>query len=534
MVSGFDVVIVGSGATGLVAALTAAERGLRPLVVEKSDLLGGSSALSGGGLWIPNNPLLRGTDSAEAGLRYLAETAGTDSSTARQEAFIRRGPEMVSFLRRVGLRLRWSKGYPDYHPNLPGASTSGRCVEANVIDGAKLGPWLARLRLRPSALAVPMYTTEIRWLGLATRTLRGFLTELWVTRIRKIGRNPALTGGASLVGQLVDLATHRGAEVWLNTAVTELVVKDGRVTGVVVSRDGASEQIDAASGVFLAAGGFAHNDALRQQYQPHPTGTQWTNASPTDTGEVLSMGIELGAATALMDESWWTPAIGMPNGSAVGSLRERSFPGSLIVDADGERFMNESQSYNECGHQIYQRGSVPAWMIIDNQHRSWYPFVGFKPGDTPDTGMLTRADSISELATKIGVSPEALERAVRRFNRFAKSGRDEDFHRGSDAYDRYYSDPRVRPNPNLSALDTPPYYASQIFPGDLGTKGGLVTDEHARVLREDGSVIEGLYAAGNTTASVMGRSYPGPGCTIGAAMVFAYLGAQHAAERVPV
>lgn len=532
--SGFDVVIVGSGATGLVAALTAAERGLRPLVVEKSDLLGGSSALSGGGLWVPNNPLLRGTDSAEAGLRYLAATAGTDSSTARQEAFVRRGPEMVSFLLKAGLRLRWSKGYPDYHPDLPGASTRGRCVEASVVDGAKLGPWLSKLRLRPSALAVPMYTTEIRWLGLAKRTLRGFLTELWVTRIRKIGRDPALTGGASLIGQLARLAAGRGAEIWLDTAVTELVERDGRVTGVVVSREGTTQRIDAANGVFLAAGGFAHNDALRQRYLPHPTGTRWTNAAPTDTGEVLSMGIALGAATALMDEAWWTPAVGLPNGFAAGSLRERSLPGSIIVDAEGERFMNESMSYNECGHQIYRRGAVPAWLVIDDQHRSWYPFVMLGPGDTPDNGMLVQADSITELATRIGVPPAALAATVQRFNGFAASGVDEDFRRGGDAYDRYYGDPRVRPNPNLAALDTPPYRACQIFPGDLGTKGGLVTDEHARVLREDGSVIEGLYAAGNTTASVMGRSYPGPGCTIGAATVFAYLGAQHAARRAAV
>ncbi|MFS8102239.1 FAD-dependent oxidoreductase [Lentzea alba] len=521
----YDVVIVGSGAAGLVAALTAAARGLKPLVLEKSDLIGGSTALSGGGLWIPANPLLRGTDNADDALRYLAATAGADSSAVRQETFVRRGPDMVSFLLREGLKLRWSKGYPDYHPTLSGASTSGRCVEASVIDGAKLGEWMSKLRVRASALTTPMYTTEIRWLGLAKRTIRGWLTELLVTRIRKIGRNPALTGGVSLIGQLVALAAKRGAEIWLKSEVRELITEDGRVTGVVVTKDGEEHRVTGK--VFLTAGGFAHNDALRQEHHPHPTGTRWTNASPTDTGEVLRMGIALGAATALMDEAWWTPAIGFPGGIAVASLRERAFPGSIIVDDEGRRFMNEAMSYNECGHQIYWRGSVPAWMIIDDQHRSWYPFVILKPGETPDNnGILTRADTIAELATKIGVSVEKLEETVQRFNGFAQSGRDEDFGRGNDAYDRYYSDPRVKPNPNLGALDKPPFYACQIFPGDLGTKGGLVTDEHARVLKEDGSVIEGLYAAGNTTATVMGRSYPGPGCTIGAAMVFAYLGAQ--------
>lgn len=292
-------VIVGSGASGLVAALTAAARGLKPLVLEKSDLVGGSTALSGGGLWVPANPLLRGTDNADDALRYLAAAAGTGSSAVRQEAFVRRGPEMVSFLLEEGLKLRWSKGCPDHHPTLPGASTKGRCVEASVIDGASLGEWMSKLRLRASALAVPMHTTEIRLLGLAKRTVRGWFTELWVTKIRKIGRNPALTGGASLIGQLVALASKRGAEIWLGSAVKEIVTEEGRVTGVVVDKEG--EEIRVNGKVFLAAGGFAHNDAMRQQHHPHPTGIRWTNASPTDTGEVLSMGRALGAATALMD-----------------------------------------------------------------------------------------------------------------------------------------------------------------------------------------------------------------------------------------
>ncbi|WP_235922159.1 FAD-dependent oxidoreductase [Lentzea tibetensis] len=525
--SEFDVVIVGSGAAGLVAALTVAGQGLKPLVLEKSDLLGGSSALSGGGLWVPANPLLRGTDSADDALRYLQETAGEDSSQERRTAFVRSGPDMVAFLLKAGLRLRWSKNYPDYHPNLPGGSTSGRCVEASLIDGDSLGPWLGKLRLRPGSTAMPFYTTEIPLLGLAKRTPRGFLTALRVAKLRRIGRKTPLIGGASLIGQLVKLATDRGAEIWLNAKLEELVVHDSGVTGVVVSRDGRPEQVDAARGVLLAAGGFAHNDDMRQKSHPQPTGTSWTMAAPTDTGEAISLGVALGAATALMDEAWWGPALTLPNGMSVVTLRERSFPGSIIVDSAGERFMNESASYNECGHRIYERGSVPSWLIIDDKHRSRYPFVMLKPGDTPEIGLLHRAPSLTALAEKIGVPAERLERTVARFNGFAASGADADFHRGDTAYDRFYGDPRVKPNPNLGALDTAPYYAAAIYPGDLGTKGGLVTDEHARVLREDGSPIEGLYAAGNTTASVMGRSYPGPGCTLGAAAVFAYLGAQH-------
>ena len=237
-----------------------------------------------------------------------------------------------------------------------------------------------------------------------------------------------------------------------------------------------------------------------------------------------------------MDDAWWGPSLLLPGAIAVFTLRERSLPGSIIVDAKGERFMNESASYVECGHRIYERNqnvrAIPAWLVIDDKHRTRYPFVMLRPGRTPDnmieSGFLKRADSLAELAGQIGVDPDGLAGTVQRFNRFAAAGRDEDFHRGDTAYDRFYGDPRIRPNPNLDTIDTPPYYAAAIYPGDLGTKGGLLTDEHGRVLREDAKPITGLYAAGNTTASVMGRTYPGPGCTLGAATVFAYLGAQHA------
>ncbi len=541
-----DVVIVGSGAAGLVAGLVVAERGLRAVVLEKSDRVGGSSGLSGGGLWIPANPLMRVAgvpDSVEQARRYLQAVigdAGPASSPQRREAFLRTGPELVAFLRRAGLRLVRSGGYPDYHPDQPGASVRGRCVEARVFDGRRLGHWLEQLRIRPGAVALPFYNRELPRLGLARRTVKGFLTAVNVRLVRRFGRTllrqAPLTGGASLVGQLLHLNLRRATEVWLECPVVELIVREDRVVGVVAERGGRRLRIGATRGVLLAAGGFARNDDMRQQYHPHPVSATWSMAAPTDSGDGIRAGMAVGAATALMDDAWWGPALLLPGGIAVFTLRERSFPGSIIVDHNGERFMNESASYVECGHRIYERNekvpAIPAWLVIDDKHRRRYPFVMLRPGRTPDTiiesGFLRRAGSLAELASQIGVDPQGLATTVQRFNRFAVAGRDEDFHRGDTAYDRFYGDPRVAPNPNLATIDTPPYYASAIYPGDLGTKGGLLTDEHARVVRTDGTPIPGLYAAGNTTASVMGRTYPGPGCTLAAACVFAFLGARHA------
>jgi len=540
-----DVVIVGSGAAGLVAGLVVAEQGLRCLVLEKSDLVGGSSGLSGGGLWLPVNPLMRAAgvaDTVDDARRYLEAIigdVGPASSPARQEAFLRAAPELVAFLQRSGVRLVRSAGYPDYHPDRPGASVAGRCVEAGIVDGRRLGPWLAKLRIRPGAVTLPFYNREIPLLGLTRRTVRGFWTAVRV-RWRRFGRTllrqTPLTGGASLVAQLLQANLRRGTEVWLQCPVVELIVRDDRVAGVIAERDRRRLRIGAARGVLLAAGGFARNEQMRQQYHPHPISATWSMAAPTDTGDSIRAGMAIGAATALMDDAWWGPSLLLPGGIAAFTLRERSLPGSIIVDHSGARFMNESASYVECGHRIYQRNehvsAVPAWLVIDDKHRRRYPFVMLRPGRTPDTivesGFLKRAASLAELASQIGVDPDGLAATVRRFNRFAATGRDEEFHRGDTGYDRFYGDPRVKPNPNLGAIDTPPYYASAIYPGDLGTKGGLLTDEHARVLRDDATAIPGLYAAGNTTASVMGRTYPGPGCTLGAATVFAYLAARHA------
>jgi 3-oxosteroid 1-dehydrogenase len=538
-----DVVIVGTGAAGLIASLVVKEAGYEPLLVEKSDKVGGSSAMSGGGLWIPNNPLMRAAgvpDSFEAALTYLKEViedVGPASSPARKEAFLRGGPAMVGFLQGLGYQFIYGAGYPDYYPERPGGSAAGRGIESEIFNGRKLGPWLDKLRGQPLP---PLHTPEVAQFALSARTVKGFFTAANIIGVRMVGgrllgRAP-LGAGRALVAQLLHLVLQRSIPIWLESPLAEVVSEAGAAVGVVVEHEGRRTTVAARRGVLLAAGGFAHNDEMRQKYHQHPITTEWTSASATDTGDGVRAGMALGAATALMDDAWWGPSVLGANGKPGFILWERSFPSSIIVDSSGQRFMNESASYVDDGHWQYQRNetvpAIPAWLVIDAKHRRRYPFSTLLPGLTPrsaiSSGFLKKADTLPALAAQLGVDPAGLVSTVERFNGFARQGRDEDFHRGDSAYDRYYGDPRVKPNPNLGTIDKAPYYATAVYPGDLGTKGGLLTDEHARVLLEDGTPIPGLYAAGNTTASVMGRTYPGPGSTLGPATTFAYLAMRHA------
>ncbi|WP_066586130.1 FAD-binding protein [Cellulomonas timonensis] len=541
-----DVVVVGTGSAAMTTALAVKESGKEPLVLESTELYGGSSAMSGGGLWVPNNPVMRDagvSDSYEAARTYLDEVigdVGPASSPERRHAFLTEGPAMVEFLRGLGFRFVYGRGYADYYPEKPGGMAIGRGIEGDRWDMRKLGAWGAKLR---GLIPMPVHTYEVASMNLSLRTVKGFLTAANVVGFQTIGSRllgKKLVGlGNSLMGQMLHLALQRDIPIWLESPLVELIIEDGAVVGVVVDHEGKRMRIGARHGVMLAAGGFAHNDEMRQKHHPHPITTEWTSANPGDTGEVIQAGIAAGAALALMDDAWWGPSVLKPDGAAQFLLAERSLPHGFIVDAGGERFMNESESYVDAGHHQYERNAtiaaIPAYLIIDSRHRSRYPFGMALPGMTPkkliESGFMTKADSLEELAEKMGIDKDGLRRTAGRFAQFAATGVDEDFHRGDSAYDRVYSDPRVKPNPNLGSVSRPPFYAIKIYPGDLGTKGGLLTDEHARVLREDGSVIEGLYAAGNTSASVMGNTYPGPGSTIGPAMTFGYIGGRRAAAK---
>jgi len=539
-----QVVVVGSGSAAFTAALAAKEVGLEPLIVESTGKLGGSSAMSGGGAWIPNNPLMLKAgvpDSYEDAKMYMDRTigdVGPASSPERREAFLREGPRMVEWLTSLGFRFYYATGYADYYPELPGGRPLGRCVEPDCFDLKLVGPWKDKINI---ATPIPMHTLDAVKVALSFRSFSAFLHTANVIGIRTmgsliIGRKLAGLGGA-LIGQMLYLALQHNIPNWTNSPMVELIYENGEVKGVIVEKEGRRAEVRAKA-VILAAGGFARNNEMRQKYQPHPITTEWTVATEGDLGGPIQAGIAIGAATALMDDAWWGPCFIDSKGVSQFMLWERSFPYGIIVDSAGKRFMNESASYVDCGHWQYERNqqipAIPGFFIGDARHRKYYPFGTMLPGQAPkeayESGFMVKADSLSELAGKLGIDAANLEQTVLRFNQFAKTGKDLDFHRGDSVYDRVYSDPRVKPNPNLGEITQPPFFAVKVWPGDLGTKGGLLTNECAQVLREDGSSVPGLYAAGNTSASVMGRTYPGPGSTIGPAMVFGMIAGRHAAS----
>lgn len=540
-----DVVVVGAGGGGLVAALRARALGLTPLIIEKSEYIGGTSALSHGALWLPTNPLGREAgheDSVEDGVRYLQHVVGDQgpaTSRRRQEAYVRGGDSLVRFLRDEGIVFRLIADYPDYYPEAPGARAEGRMVACPMIDGRALGEWSDRIRPRPPLPG-----------GLVISAVEQFLALLsagysWPARaaVAKIAANSLLMRvrgvqplvmGQAYIGHLAKAARKRGIEVSLNTALEELVEQDGRVVGVVARRGGRRITIRARRGVVCSAGGFARNPGLRAKFGPHPASTDWTAVIAGDTGDAFTAATALGAATANLDKAYWLP--GLVNAKGVSSvfIAERCQPGSILVDAAGRRFANEAKSYMELGNDQYRAQAIPAYLIVDSRHRRRYTL-----GDTPPSvpprawlasGHLKKAPTLRELADRCGIDPAGLEDTVRRFNHMAAAGVDEDFGRGSSAYDLVYGDPTNTPNPSLGPVAKPPFYAAKMMPTDVGMAGGLLTDEHARVLREGGEPIPGLYASGTTAASCMGDTYPGGGISLGQSSVFALLAVEHLAS----
>ncbi len=537
----FDVVVVGAGAAGMTAALTAAHRGLRVLVVEKAARFGGSTARSGGGVWIPGNNVLQRDgvqDTPEQAAEYLAHIVGPQVRPQLQAAFLRHGPEMLALVQAsTPLTFRWVTNYSDYYPEAPGGKPSGRSIEPAPMPASLLGT--DRDQLNPPYLAAKgglvITQADYRWLNLIARHPRGVTTAIRVgarSLLARIRRQEMLTMGQALAAGLRVGLTRFHVPVRLSTPLVDLTVDGDRVSGVRVSQDGEPVEIQARRGVVLAAGGFEHNAQMRKEYQREPVGTDWTVGAVENTGDAILAGQRLGAGLELMDDAWWGPSVMLPR-EPYFLLAERSLPGCILVNAAGRRFVNEAAPYVDAVHAMYDQHTsaaphIPAWLVFDQGYRNRYVFAG-RPPRQPfpsrwySSGTVTKADTIAELAVEIGLPDAELAATVQRFNALADSGWDDDFHRGESAYDRYYGDPRNQPNPCLAPLAKPPFYAVRIVPGDLGTKGGLSTDERARVLRADGSPIPGLYAAGNTSALVMGRTYAGPGATLGPAMTFGYL-----------
>ena len=450
----------------------------------------------------------------------------------------------------------WKPGYADYYPELPGGSELGSTINVPPIDLRKLGPDEHQL-LQPLALAPKgiwlgpkelrtFYRIRQSWAG------KGVLLKLIsrMVRARVFGERMAAIG-QSLAARLRLTMRERGVPLWLDSPMTELLTgADGSVTGVSVERDRKTQRIGARLGVILASGGFDHDLAWRKELLP-VVNQDWSFGNPAAMGDGIRAAQKLGAATELLDEAWWFPAIQWPDGRMQFMLNERMMPAQFIVNGDGKRFINEAAPYMDFGHAMIDGQKtgvthIPCWLITD--HRSWNRYVigghlpipkipgapvptGRKvPSAWLESGVVKAAMTWEEMATRIGVPADNLSETARRFNELARKGHDDDFNRGDSVYDNYYGDPTL-PNPNLYPLGDPPYYAFRIVLGDLGTSGGLRTDEYARVLRDDDTVVPGLYAVGNTSAPVMGRSYAGAGATIGPAMTFGFVAANHIAAH---
>lgn len=545
-----DLLVVGSG-TGLAAALAAQEHGLSVLVVEKSSYVGGSTARSGGALWLPSSQVIEGcggNDPVSRARTYLESVVGNSAPRERSVAYVDNLPATVEMLRRTTpMKLFWAKEYSDYHPEAPGGSAAGRTCECRPLNTSVLGEYLADLRPGVMEVKIPMPTTgaDYRWLNLMSRVPRKGLPTI-AKRLAQgigglaLGRRYA-AGGQALAAGLFAGAIRAGIPIWLDTSLTELVTEGGRVTGAVVEHGEKTFTVTARRGVILAAGGFDHHMGMRHKFQSESLGSNLSLGAESNTGDAIRLGQDVGADIALMDQSWWFPAVApLPAAAPAVMLAERSLPGSFIVDQSGHRFANESADYMSFGQRVLEleASGTPVedmWIVFDQQYRNSYVFAAelFPRMPIPqawyDAAIAVKADSFDELAAKMQVPVEDFEATVTRFNENAYAGEDPDFERGRSAYDRYYGDPTITPNPNLRPLVKGPFYAVKMVLSDLGTCGGLRADDHARVLREDGTAIEGLYAIGNTAANAFGHSYPGAGATIAQGLVYGYIAALDAA-----
>ncbi|KDO95659.1 3-ketosteroid-delta-1-dehydrogenase [Mycobacterium avium] len=546
-----DLLVVGSG-TGMAAALAAHELGLSVLIVEKSSYVGGSTARSGGALWLPASPVLdeaNAGDTAERAGTYLDSVVAGSAPPQRSAAFVAQVSATVEMLRRTTpLRLFWARDYSDYHPEEPGGSAAGRTCECRPFDTSLLGEYRTRLEPGLMEVTVPMPTTgaDYRWMNLVARLPRKGI-PVYAKRLvqgvggRMLGRRYA-AGGQGLMAGLFTGVLRAGIPIWTGTTLTRLTRRGERVSGAVVEHGGREVTISARRGVVLATGGFDHRMEMRWKFQSESLGADLSLGAAANTGDGIRAGQEIGAAIDLMDQAWWFPAVApLPGKAPAVMLAERSLPGCLIVDQHGRRFVNEATDYMSFGQRLLEleRSGSPVesmWIVFDQQYRNSYVFGAelFPRMRIPqawyDAGIAVRADNLAELGAGIGVPVPEFVETMTRFNQNAAAGEDPDFGRGRSAYDRYYGDPTVKPNPNLRPLVNGPFYAVRMVLSDLGTCGGLKTDERARVLREDGGPIAGLYAIGNTAANAFGTTYPGAGATIAQGLVYGYIAAQEAAR----
>jgi 3-oxosteroid 1-dehydrogenase len=553
-----DVLVVGSGAGGMTAAIRAHDLGARALLIEKSEYYGGSTALSGGVVWIPNNHMMAGTgisDSDTEAFDYIKTLTLGQVPDARIKAYIAKGKEMLLWvMNNTRAQFMAMDVYPDYYPGTPGFKAGSRSCDPLPFDGRLLGEEFDRLRPpHPQVMVFGLFAMtayEVRkmfqkapgWIGVFLKTALQYSLDIKQRLKNKRSRRTTLGNGvvASLRMSMLD----RDIPLWLNCGLKELITENGRVVGVLAERDGKPVRIRAEKAVVAAAGGFESNQAMREQYLPQPTRAEWTAANPANTGDVIRAGIAIGAATDFMDEAWWGPTVRAPGEQhARMMIIEKALPGCLFVNKAGKRFTNEAAPYIQVIADMYAAHnagveSVPAWMVFGGHYRRKYPMGPLLPGENqPDVivpkkywdTFIYKADTPEALAAKIGVDAVGLRQSIDNMTRYAQTGVDEEFGKGGNENDLYYGDATVTPNPCLAPVEAP-FYAVQIFPGELGTKGGLLADEFARVLDKNGAPIEGFYVTGNCSASVTGPTYPGAGSTIGPSMTFGYVAVNHAMD----
>ncbi len=535
-----EVLIVGSGAGGLSAAISAHDNGARVTVIEKSDSFGGTTAISGGGMWVPNNHhnVEKGvSDSREKALGYAKLLTKGRAADELIEAYVDTAPEMLEHMEdHVGLRVEIST-MPDYHPELPGGhdGENSRTVIPDLFNTNELGEHKAYLRPNPTN-PIPMKNSEmVKWNAMGQPQNMDF--ELLEKRMEE-----GLVGyGSALIGYLYKGCLDRGIEFVLNTRALELVMDQGKVVGLRAQKQGKDMFLRAEKGVILASGGFEWNEALKKAFLPGPL--THPNTVPHNEGDGLKMAIAVGADLASMTESWGWVSAKVPDEEYAGKpmnrgiLVDRTLPHSIMVNKYGKRFVNEAASYNTMFKNLWffdentmEPLNLPCWLIVDQQYRDNYILVVTMPGEeTPP--WIDRADTLNALAQKVGIDPAGLAETVTKWNNNVTNGEDPDFHRGRSVYDYLWGDPDNKPNATMGTIEKPPFYAVQIYPGTLGTKGGPKTDVNARVMSIFGGVIQGLYAAGNVMASVCGPAYWGGGATIGPAMTFGYIAGRHAAQN---
>jgi len=550
----FDFVSVVSGGGGMCSSLFMRSIGKSVVVLEKSHLIGGTTSRSGGVMWIPNNLFMKEDgveDSYEKSMEYMEATAGQSldapgTTREKRSAYVIDGAKMVDFLVAQGIKLRRVPLWPDYYDDRPGGSVPGRTVIADLFNINELGEW--RDTLEPNFMVVPAYHYEGFEIALMKSSWKGklamFKVGLRIAAAKLTGKKWTTSGGA-LQGRMMQACLKAGVELRPSSGVSSFIMENGAVKGVVTVKDGRPWRIGARNGVLVNAGGFSHNQEMRDKYQPG-TSVKWTATPPGNTGEMIQEMMKLGAAIGQMEEMVGNQ-MSIPPGcentgngvelSQIGGQMNITKPHSFVVDQSGVRYMNEAGSYMEFCQNMLKRNktvpAVPSWWIVDQQHMDDYMYTGTMPGTKKpqewyDSGFLKRAGTIEELAGMMDIDPAVLRATVDRFNDGAKQGVDHDFNRGNRAYDNWLGDFHREGSHTLGPVEKGPFYAAPLVPGDVGTYGGVVTDANARVLREDGSVIEGLYATGISTASVMGRIYPGAGSSVGPSFVFGYIAAKHA------